>query len=159
MYFEQQRRQANAEVRAESKKEKDKCKLFCAGPRPVEIACQVRTAPQGRPIGRLVASRAKARHGPKARSIFRTGKLKDLTTGIFATKSKNSHDFFHSTRARRGTTQRKQHKFSASENRIFCKRKLRIPTGKCGFPPEPLKGPTDNKGTKPGKAMTNRKWR
>ena len=76
MFFEQQRRQANAEVRAESKKEKDKCKLFCARPRPVEIACQVRTAPQGRPIGRLVVRKPEARRGPEARRIFGTGKLK-----------------------------------------------------------------------------------
>ena len=67
MFFEQQRRQANAEVRAESKKEKDKCKLFCAGPRPVEIACQVRTAPPGRPIGRLVVGKRSRRRATAQR--------------------------------------------------------------------------------------------
>ena len=83
--------------------------------------------------------------------------MKNLTTGIFATESKNSHEYFHSTHAQRGATQRKQQKFSASENGIFRKHKTLISTGKCGFPPEPLKGPTDNKGKKPGKAMMSRK--
>ena len=77
MFFEQQRRQANAEVRAESKKEKDKCKLFCAGPRPEVIACQVRKGLLGRPIGGLVVGKPEARHELEARRIFGTRKLKN----------------------------------------------------------------------------------
>ena len=64
-------------MRAESKKEKDKCKLFCVGPRPLVSACKVWAPLMGRPVCKLVAGRPKARHGPKARRIFGTGKLKN----------------------------------------------------------------------------------
>lgn len=61
---------------AESKKEKDECKLFCAGPKPEVLACQVRTVLPDRPIGRLVGNKPKGRRRPEARRIFGNGKLK-----------------------------------------------------------------------------------
>ena len=99
----------------------------------------------GRPIGRLVAGKPKARHGPKGQKNFRNRKIEELDHGNFCNREQKFPRIF-----RFGSRPAGRNAAKATE--VFHKPKMgfsvsaksQISTGKCGFPQKPPKGPTDD---------------